>query len=796
MSAEGDPLELAPAGAQSPRRPGRPSGVLAGLCPVALPWFIYFIFSLTAQHLICINENVLFLIHYPKSVWWLALACLVFTPLLARAGDPSPTAPPDSASNTPTRLGPVVVTADLDAAREQIAPSLGAVTYSIGPSQIQAMGQGENSTFQQVILHAPGVVQEEFGEIHVRGDHGDVQYRVNGVLLPESLNGFGQEIDTHLIQSVSLITGTMPAQFGDRTAGIIDVTTKTGSQLNGTELSLYGGSYDTFNPSFEMGGTTSNLEYFVAASYLHDNHGIDNTTGSTDPLHDVTDQEKFFSYLSHPFDPTSRLTLLLSSSDAGFQIPDTAGIAPVYQLANAPPADSAAANNYQYEQNYYAVLSYQKYAGNLSYQVSALTRYTDIHFTPDPVQGLLLGGNAARVDNSDLANGLQADASYDLGDHHTLRAGLLATYDLERLDTTSAVFPSSSQFTASPTGETLPLPGGPAPLPGNPPQSSLTPLSISANGGNSGLTAGFYLQDEWKLSDHLTLNYGARYDLFDVSFDNEWQINPRVNLVWKMNRDTTFHLGYARYFMPPTLQFVPPSTVKSFEYTTDAPYNAQDDPPKVERDNYFDMGLSRQINPAWQITGDTFCKLAKHLLDDGQFGTAVILNNFNYDSGTVYGAELSTTYRQGPFAAYGNYSYVQTWARNIDSVENEFPNNELAYLQGESMQLDHQGRFTGSGGVSYEFIKNLSAHADFLYGSGLRAGFANLEELRPYCPLNVGIEYIWNTHTMGIRQLRLRFDCLNVLDETYELRNGTGVGIAAPAYGPRRGFYGGLTAAF
>jgi hypothetical protein len=208
------------------------------------------------------------------------------------------------------------------------------------------------------------------------------------------------------------------------------------------------------------------------------------------------------------------------------------------------------------------------------------------------------------------------------------------------------------------------------------------------------------------------------------------------------------------------------------------------------------MGLSRQITPAWQITADSFCKLAKNLLDDGQFGTAVILNNFNYSSGTVYGAELSSTYKKGAFSAYGNYSYVQTWARNFDSVENEIPNNELAYLASNPMQLDHQGRFTGSGGISYDFIKNLNAHADFLYGSGLRAGFANEIELSPYCPVNLGVEYKWNTHSTAIRQLKLRFDCLNVLDEPYELRNGTGVGISAPAYGPRRGFYGGLSALF
>ncbi len=689
-------------------------------------------------------------------------------------------------TNAAQTLGTVVVTADLDAAREQIAPSLGAVTYRIGPNQIQSMGQGENSSFQQVLLQAPGVVQEEFGEIHVRGDHGDVQYRVNGVLLPESLNGFGQEVDTHLIHSVTLITGTMPAQFGDRTAGIIDVPTKTGSQLNGAALSLYGGSYDTFNPSLQWGGTTSNLDYFVAASYLHDNHGIDNTTASPNPLHDMTDQEKLFGYFSHPFDKTSRLTLLLNGSYAGFQIPDTAGLAPIYQLTNSPPADSATANNYQKEQNYYAVLAYQKSAGNLQAQVSVLTRFTDIRFSPDPVQGLLLGGNAAQVKNSDLANGLQADSSYELGDHHTLRAGMLATYDIERLDTTSAVFPSSDPFSPSGSGYNLPDT--------IPPQSSTTPMTIIANGGNSGLTAGLYLQDEWRLTDHLTLNYGARYDIFDVSFDNEWQISPRANLVWKADDATTVHVGYARYFMPPTLQYIPPSTVKAFEYTTDAPFNAQDDPQKVERDNYFDAGLSRQISAPWQITGDTFWKLAKNLLDDGQFGSAVILNNFNYSSGSVYGAELGSTYKQGPFSAYGNYSYVQTWARDFDSVENEFPNNEIAYLQQHPFQLDHQGRFTGSGGVSYVLVKNTRIYSDFLYGDGLRAGFANLERLPAYWTENVGVEHVWHIHSAGLSALKLRFDCLNLFDRVYEIRNGTGVGIAAPAYGPRRAFYGGLTA--
>ena len=58
----------------------------------------------------------------------------------------------------------------------------------------------------------------------------------------------------------------------------------------------------------------------------------------------------------------------------------------------------------------------------------------------------------------------------------------------------------------------------------------------------------------------------------------------------------------------------------------------------------------------------------------------------------------------------------------------------------------------------------------------------------------------WNMSGTCIRRasanLKLRFDCLNLFDEIVKLRDGSGLGIAAPAYGPRRAFYGGLTLAF
>ncbi len=699
--------------------------------------------------------------------------------------EPKSASPPGT--NSTTTLPTVTVTADPDKSPDEIAPSLGAVAYTIGSSQIQAMGQGENASFQEILLQEPGVVQDEFGEVHVRGDHGNVQYRLNGVSLPEGLNGFAQAVDPHLIHSVTLLTGTLPAQYGDRIAGIFDITTKSGSQLNGNDVSVYGGSYDTIHPSGSFGGTKSNIDYFITASYLHNNLGIDNTTADRNPLHDLTDQEKLFGYFADRFDKTSRATLLLSASYSDFQIPNTPGLTPSYTLNGGPTANSSIINENQNEQNYYAVLSYQKFARNFSGQMSVFSRYLDLDFSPDEVRDLLFNGNASKVKNTDLANGVQADGDYTLGEHHTLRGGFVATFDAEQLENTASVFPSASQFAPSGMGQDEPTPT---------PQSSSTPETINARGRNSGIKSGVYLQGQWQLTDRLTLNYGLRYDRFDVQSDHEGQVSPRANLVWQMDEATTAHIGYARYFQTPTLQYIPPSVVKQFEYTTDAPFNGQDGPQKCERDNYYDAGISRQITPAWQVTLDGYYKQARNLIDDGQFGTAVILDNFNYAKARVYGAELSSIYKHGPLSLYGNFSYVQAEASDINSVQNEFPDNEFNYIANNYIQLDHQGQFTGSGGLSYTLLTDTLLHTDFLYGDGLRRGFANLGKNPSYVTVNLGVEHVWRPHLAGISELKLRFDCLNLFDEIVKLRDGSGLGVAAPAYGPRRAFYGGLTAFF
>ena len=200
---------------------------------------------------------------------------------------------------TPDASSEVVVTAQrLNAARSSIEPSLGASTYTLNAASIDAQPGGPNQQFNQVILQLPGVTQDSFGQFHVRDDHNGIQYRFNGIILPEGIAVFGQTLSTRLVDSFSLITGALPAQYGLQTAGIVDVTTKSGI-ANGGEVSFYGGSHGDYEPSFEYGGHTTDSNFYMSGEYRRTQLGIESPDGTSTPDHDRADEGDIFVYADH-----------------------------------------------------------------------------------------------------------------------------------------------------------------------------------------------------------------------------------------------------------------------------------------------------------------------------------------------------------------------------------------------------------------------------------------------------------------------------------------------------------------
>jgi hypothetical protein len=677
---------------------------------------------------------------------------------------PGPSASPTGSPGTATAESVVVTSQELDISREQIVPSLGATRYTVGPDRLDSQAQGENAPFNQTILRFPGVAQDSFGQLHVRGEHANLQYRIDDVLLPESIPGFGQELQTRLADNISLITGSLPAQYGFRTTGVLDIHTKSGTVFTGNEASIQVGSFDTIMESFERGGVVGQLSYYITESYLHNGIGIENPTRSASPIHDDTDQEKIFSYSSYIIDDTSRISLIIGANHSDFDIPNNPGQTPVFTVGTRSNFNSAKLDETQAETNSYDILTYQKKAGDLSFQASIFSRYSSILFRPDQVGDLIFNGVASRLDRDILSNGFEFDASYKLNDQHTIRGGTIFNEQYATVNTVTLVFPVDAV--------------------GN--QTSTTPLRIVDNNNKYGYFYGFYLQDEWKPFEQLTINFGGRLD-FENAFVNENQLSPRLNIVYKPWDLTTLHIGYARYFTPPPLEAVPQSTIAKFAGTTNAPAINQDSPVTAERAHYFDAGLTQKIMEGWTAGVDAFYKSSHSLLDEGQFGAALVQSAFNYERGRQYGGEFTTNYDHGPFSAYGNVGWI--WARGISwsSAQFLFDPDEFKFVKNHWIFLDHDQRITASLGGSYTW-QDWKGAFDILYGSGLHSGFANIKTVPEYSTVNLSLQRNLKIPKIGL--FKIRFDVVNLLDNVYELRDGSGIGVGAPQFGQRRGFYG------
>ncbi len=723
-------------------------------------------------------------------------------------------------------------------ARNNIYTTVGANSDTISKEDIQKLPQGANTPLDKVLLQLPGVSQDSAasGNLHIRNEHGNVAYRINGIMLPDGVSGFGSILETGLIGNLTLLTGALPAEFGLRTAALVDINTRSGAFDGGGKIGIYGGSRDTFTTSYEYGGTIGGdcrslplspgmfvkapppgacgpvTEYFFTGRYFTSNLGIENTTSAPEAIHDVTRQERGFGYVSTIIDPATRVSFITGASLGKFQIPNNPGATPALASAfGVTSFDPTRLDENQQERTYYNVLSLQKSVNDLDFQLSYFNRYSSLHFVPDTVGDLLFNGIASDVYRATFANGIQGDGSYRINDANTLRSGFSVTAEKTKTTNISTVEPCTICDRSDDVD---------------------APFNVLDQTSKLGWLYAVYVQDEWRITNQVTINAGLRFDQMDEYLSAN-QLSPRINLVYTPLPGTTFHAGYARYFTPPPQTIAAPVNLALFQNpalatpanpfgatNTGAPPNSGEDPVLPERAHVFDVGVNQVFShgcapvpsapfvrapprvpddcESLELGVDAYYKKAGDLLDDGQFGAALVLSGFNYEKAYNEGVELSAKYRNGNFRAYGNVAWALQKGTNIVSneflIDNTTPLADLGgltrfqYIQTHYIFTDHTQIWTGSAGASYLWW-GTQFSADMIFGSGLRRSDANIEHLPFYTQVNAGVSHEFKGLTA--MPFTLRFDVVNVFDTLYQIRDGSGIGVFAPQFGPRRGYFAG-----
>jgi hypothetical protein len=252
-------------------------------------------------------------------------------------------------------------------------------------------------------------------------------------------------------------------------------------------------------------------------------------------------------------------------------------------------------------------------------------------------------------------------------------------------------------------------------------------------------------------------------------------------------------------------------TIAKFIGTSNGALENEDSPVKAERANYYDVGLSQKLAPGLQVGVDGYYKIAQNQLDDGLFGQTLILSAFNYERGEVHGLEATASYTTGGFSTYANIGNTVAKGENWSSAQFLFSPGDAAYVKNHWIYLDHDQKLSGSFGASYRFQEDHGdstlVYVDALTGTGLRQDGGGTEPaadgggpipngatVPSYYSLNLGAEQTFKI--TGKQFLKARLDVINVTDNVYELRSGTGVGVNAAQYGMRRGLFGTLSYSF
>ena len=639
-------------------------------------------------------------------------------------------------------------------------------TYALSRKDIESLPKGDNQDVADLLYTLPGAAQNNYRQVHLHQEHGGLQFRIDGVPIPDTISTvFTDVISPRSWERADIQLGGMPAEFGNRNVALIDITSKSGTSPAYGSVQMFGGSNETLNPSFEYGGTVgSKFRFYALNSALATNRGLDPPTAGHSVFHDQSQRNQTYLRADYQIDNANNLTWLFLNSVAAFRIPTAPGGIPdpAFTPNGFGPSPSEDINEVQRENNQYGHMVWRHDLDKSQFfSLAAYIRQTRSTFYEDFNNALAYNSGVANSqDQFALSTGLRADYTNQLTGDHLIKAG--AQYDR-----TQAVIKTRTQAFDNTTGNLD---------------------SINDDNRKIGYREEFYLQDQYTVTEQLTLNLGLRYDLIQA-YTNEGLLSPRTGVTYAFDKANVAHLFYGRQFTP-----APVESVRTFNpqllNTSAAPEVTQSGTVQAEKSHYFEAGYNHAFEQAatLQVTG--YYKLNRHLLDFGQFGTNPQLVPFNYGYGYQRGIDTSMKLKFTP-SLTGQWAvgWGQARAKGLESGQFLLSQDDINAINSQFVYLDHSQFVTSSAQLSYAFQERTIVTGQMLYGSGLRTDgqFVNSAHVPSYTVYNASINHI--IPLGGTHKLVLGFDVINLLDQTYAYNIGQGIGFGVTHYGEPRSLF-------
>jgi outer membrane cobalamin receptor len=650
-------------------------------------------------------------------------------------------------------------------------------SVEITSEAIEAMPQSEQIKLPKLISSTmPGVVSGTFGQLFFRGNHANIQYQVDGVQLPDSpSNTFGDALTPRNIDHMEVITGGIPAEYGQRLAAVVNIVSKTGSETPGGTAELNYGSYNTFSPTATYGGSNSsgNVHYYVSANFNRTDRALDTpqpasqtplnqSQGGTDAIHDYGWGHNEFAKIDWIVDNDDKFSFIFFDSYAFYQIPNypssfqaTTATDPnnffssvfVDQFGNGPGAFNYLPPNTddnQGEENTYVEAVWKHTYSEKSFlQIAPYYKLSYIKVNNDPTNDLnpQAFNNPSSFAEQRATNnwGLKGDYTWRIDDNNLFKAGV-------QLQASRAVGGISIQ-------------------------TSLATAPFTDGEPDTGFFESIYAQDDFTVGK-LTINGGVRVDATQFNFgpgsdSSDYAIQPRIGASYIFWDVTKLHVFYGKLFQPAPLENLRNA------FTTVGGGQLSNYDIKAEKDDYVEAGIA-QVLPFDHVAQINFYyKWATNMLDDQQLLNTSIAQPFNYAVGFAYGAEFSLKGNITEYLSdFFNYSYEIAQGEGISggifafSANQVPPNNVYLFL-------DHVQIHTANAGLTFK-KSNWWITTQALLGSGLRTGPNNSLSLPVHFTMDFTIGHDFTVGDNWWSKWKLSADIINIFNNVYPVTIANG----------------------